>query len=139
MTRGSWDPFAGLLADYGFPMRRYVERQAEAFAPRFEVRETKDALVLKADLPGVKTEDLDVQVQNNVLSISGKREHEATKDEEHVHLYERSYGAFTRSFSLPDDVDTKNLDAELKDGVLTLKLPKVPEAQPQKVQIKVAK
>lgn len=135
----SWDPFAGLLAEYGFPVARYSERQAEAFAPRFEVRETKEALVLKADMPGVKADDLDVSVQSNVLSISGKREQERTSEGEHFHMTERSYGSFTRSFTLPDGVDSKNLDAELKDGVLTLTLPKVPEAKPQKVQIKAGK
>jgi len=135
-TRGTWDPFAGLLAEYGFPVPRYTERQVETFVPRFEVRETKEALVLKADLPGVKSDDLDVSVQANVLSISGKREQEKTTEDEHVHMVERSYGSFTRSFTLPDGVDTKKLEAELKDGVLTLTLPKVPEAKPQRVQIK---
>ena len=135
-TRGTWDPFAGLLAEYGFPVPRYDERRVEAFMPRFEVKETKEALVLKADLPGVKTDDLDVSVQANVLSISGKREQEATTNDEHVHMVERSFGSFTRSFTLPEAVDTKNLEAELKDGVLTVTLPKAPEAKPQRVQIK---
>ncbi len=135
-TRGTWDPFAGLLAEYGFPVQRYTERQVEPFVPRFEVRETKEALVLKADLPGVKTEDLDVSVQANVLSISGKREQEKTTDDVHLHMVERSYGSFTRSFTLPEGVDSKSLDAELKDGVLTLTLPKIPEAKPQRIQIK---
>ena len=138
-TRGTWDPFAGLLAEYGFPVARYNERQAEVFSPRFEVRETKEALVLKADLPGVKADDLDVSVQANVLSISGKRELERKTEDEHFHMSERTYGSFTRSFTLPEGVDSKNLDAELKDGVLTLTLPKAPEAKPQRVQIKAAK
>src|SRR5688572_21624259 len=130
MTRGTWDPFAGLLAEYGFPVPRYIERQAETFVPRFEVRESKDSLVLKADLPGVKTDDLDVSVQANVLSISGRRQHEKATEEEHVHMVERTFGSFTRSFTLPEGVDTKGLEAELKDGVLTVTLPKVPEAKP---------
>lgn len=138
-TRNTWDPFAGLLAEYGFPVARYTERPVEIFAPRFEVRETKEALVLKADLPGVKTEDLDVSVQANVLSISGKREQERKTEDEHFHMTERSYGTFTRSFTLPEGVDTKSLDAELKDGVLTVTLPKAPEAKPQRVQIKAGK
>ncbi|MBK7863666.1 MAG: Hsp20/alpha crystallin family protein [Archangiaceae bacterium] len=138
-NRGTWDPFAGLLAEYGFPVARYVERELEAFTPRFEVKETKEALILKADLPGVKTDDLDVSVHSNVLSVSGRREQEAKKDDEHFHMVERSFGAFTRSFTLPETVDTKALDAELKDGVLTITLPKAPEAKPQRVQIKVSK
>ena len=138
-TRGTWDPFAGLLAEYGFPVPRYMEREAESFVPRFEVKETKEALILKADLPGVKTEDLDVSVQANVLSISGKREQEKKTEEEHFHMVERSFGSFTRSFTLPEAVDSKNLDAELKDGVLTVVLPKAPESKPQRVQIKAGK
>ena len=135
-NRGTWDPFAGLLAEYGFPVQRYVERELDAFIPRFEVKETKEALVLKADLPGVKAEDLDVSVHANVLTISGKRAQEQKKDDEHYHMVERSFGSFTRSFTLPEAVDTKALDAELKDGVLTLTLPKAREAKPQRVQIK---
>ena len=139
-NRGTWDPFAGLLAEYGFPVPRYLERErAEAFVPRFEVKETKEALVLKADLPGVKTEDLDVSVHGNVLSISGKREQEQTKDDETWHMVERTFGSFTRSFTLPDGIDHRQLDAELKDGVLRVVLPKAPEAKPHRVQIKTAK
>jgi HSP20 family protein len=138
-NRGTWDPFAGLLAEYGFPVPRYTEREVEAFVPRFEVKETKEALVLKADLPGVKAEDLDVSVQANVLTVSGRREQEQKREDEHFHMVERSFGAFTRSFTLPEAVDTKKLDAELKDGVLMLTLPKAPEAKPQRVQIKAGK
>ena len=135
-NRGTWDPFAGLLAEYGFPFTRYTEREVETFVPRFEVKETKDALVLKADLPGVKSEDIDVSVKGDLLTVSGKREQEKQTNEEHWHMVERSFGSFTRSFTLPEAVDTKALDAELKDGVLTLTLPKAPEAKPQRVQIK---
>lgn len=138
-NRGAWDPFAGLLAEYGFPVQRYGERELDTFVPRFEVKETKEALVLKADLPGVKADDLDVSVKSNVLSISGKREQEKKTEEEHFHMVERSFGSFTRSFTLPEGVDTKGLDAELKDGVLTVTLPKAPEAKPQRVQIKAGK
>jgi HSP20 family protein len=92
--------------------------------------------VLKADLPGVKSEDIDVSVKGDLLTVSGKREQEKQTNEEHWHMVERSFGSFTRSFTLPEAVDTKALDAELKDGVLTLTLPKAPEAKPQRVQIK---
>jgi HSP20 family protein len=139
-SRGTWDPFAGLLAEYGFPVPGYVERrEVEAFVPRFEVKETKEALVLRADLPGVKADDLEVSVQANVLTVGGKREREQTREDERYHLVERTFGSFTRSFTLPEAVDTKALEAELKDGVLTLTLPKVPEAKPQRVQIKAGK
>jgi HSP20 family protein len=124
------------LAEYGFPITRYAERELDAFVPKFEVKETKDALVLRADLPGVKLEDLDVSVKGDLLTVSGKREQEKKTSEETWHMVERSFGGFTRSFTLPEAVDTKALGAELKDGVLTLTLPKAPEAKPQRVQIK---
>ena len=139
MTRGTWDPFAGLLADYGFQVPRYFEKQTEAFVPRFEVRETKDALILKADMPGVKSDNLDISVQANVLTISGNREQEAKTENETFHMVERLFGTFTRSFTLPEAVDTKHLEAELKEGVLTVILPKAPEAKPTRVQIKSGK
>jgi HSP20 family protein len=145
--RGTWDPFQGLtnlmnwdpFKEYGgsFPMPRYFEREADAFVPKFEVRENKEALLVKADLPGVKSEDLDVSVHGNVLSITGKREWQKQTEEEQVHMLERSFGSFTRSFTMPEGIDAKRLEAELKDGVLTLTLPKAPEAKPQKVAIKV--
>src|SRR4051812_45319392 len=143
-TRGSWDPFAGLtdivrfdpFKEFGAPFQRYFDRDAVAFAPRFEVKETKDALILKADVPGVRTEDLDVSIHGNVLSISGKREQELKNDEEQYHMVERSFGSFIRSFTLPEGIDAKGLEAELKDGVLTVTLPKGPEAKPQRIAVK---
>lgn len=147
-NRGTWDPFAGLtdlmrwdpFKEAGYPaFQRYFEREAAPFVPRFEVKETKDALLIKADMPGVKSEDVDVSVHGNVLTVSGKREQETKKDDEQYHMVERTFGSFTRSFTLPDDIDTKKLEAELKDGVLSLTLPKGPEAKPQKIQIKASK
>ena len=144
--QGTWDPFAGLTDFMRWdpfreaPLQRYFNREVmDAFVPRFEVRETKDSLVLKADLPGVKLGDIDVSMHGNVLTISGKREQEKTTDDEQFHMVERSFGSFTRSFTVPDDIDAKRLDAELKDGVLTLTLPKGPEAKPQRVQVKAGK
>ena len=147
-TRGTWDPFAGFgdlmkwdpFKEAGYPVfQRYFERDAAPFVPRFEVRETKEALILKADVPGVKTEDIDVSIHGNVMTVAGKREQEKKTDDEQFHMVERSFGSFTRSFTVPDDIDSKKLEAELKDGVLTVTLPKGPEAKPTKVQIKASK
>jgi HSP20 family protein len=94
-------------------------------------------IVLKAELPGIKREDIDIRVENNLLTIRGerKREHE-TKDEAY-HRVERTYGAFSRSFSLPSSVDTEHVNADFKDGVLTVTLPAREEAKPRQVQVKV--
>ena len=118
-----WDPFfAGA-------------RPASAFVPAFEVKETPDGYVLKADLPGVAESDLEVAVHNNVLTVSGRRESEARKDGEAYSLYERQFGAFSRSFQLPELADGDRIEAKLDRGVLTLTIGKKAEAKPRKIAV----
>jgi HSP20 family protein len=119
----SWDPFFG-------------NRPASAFNPAFEVKETTDSFVLRADLPGVAETDLDIAVHNNVLSVTGSRQAEERKEEESYALYERQFGSFTRSFSLPDTADGERIDAKLDNGVLTLTIGKKAEAKPRKIALK---
>jgi HSP20 family protein len=121
-----WDPFAEMTPFAG----------EAAFAPAFDVKETKDAFVFKADLPGIQEKDLEVKLNQNRLSISGKREQEKTEKSDTFYTYERSYGSFARAFTLPEGVDGDNIKAELKEGVLTLTLPKRPELQPKKIAVK---
>jgi HSP20 family protein len=108
------------------------------FAPQFEVRETGDSYVFKADLPGVKEDDLDITLTENRLTVSGKREVEDQREQDRYFVYERSYGTFTRSFTLPEGVSSDNVRADLKDGVLSLILPKRPEVQPKRISLKGA-
>lgn len=119
----SWDPF-------------FTGRPATAFSPAFEVKETTDAFVLKADLPGVAEADLDIGVHNNVLTISGSRSAEERKEGETYALYERQFGSFSRSFSLPDMADGEKVEAKLDAGVLTLTIAKKAAAQPRKIALK---
>ena len=98
--------------------------RGQALSPSFEVRETNDAFVFKADLPGIRSDDLDVSLIGRQLQISGKREHEKEEGEGQYHTYERSYGSFTRSFTLPESADLEHIRSDLKDGVLTLLVPK---------------
>lgn len=119
----SWDPIFG-------------GRPASAFSPAFEVKETNDAFVLKADLPGVAEPDLDIAVHNNVLSVSGSRPAEERQEGETYALYERQFGSFSRSFSLPDIADGERIDANLTNGVLTLTIAKKAEAKPRKIAVK---
>jgi len=120
----SWDPFfAGT-------------RQASAFVPAFEVKETNEAFVLKGDLPGVAESDLDIAVHNNILTVSGSRQSEERKDGESYALYERQYGSFSRSFSLPDTADGDRVEAKLDAGVLTLTIWKRAEAKPRKIALR---
>jgi HSP20 family protein len=110
--------------------------QSEArFAPDFEVKENKESFVFRADLPGVAEKDLQVQLNDNRLSVSGKRESEKTEQNETYYASERSYGSFTRSFTLPEGVDADKAHAELKNGVLSIAIPKRPEAQPRKISV----
>jgi HSP20 family protein len=118
-----WDPF-------------FSGRPASAFSPAFEVKETNDSFVLKADLPGVEEKDLDVAIHNGVLTVSGSRQAEERKDGESFALYERQYGSFTRSFALPDIADGDRIEAQLVNGVLTLTVAKKAEAKPRKISIK---
>lgn len=123
----SWDPFRAIRA----PSIPDVQ-----FMPAFEVKETKDGFLFKADLPGVKEADLDVHLSGDRLLISGKREAERTEESDTIYAYERTFGSFQRSFTLPTGVDANNVRAELKEGVLTVLVPKSPETQPKKIAVK---
>ena len=118
-----WDPFFGA-------------RPASAFAPAFEVKETNESFVLRADVPGVDEKDLDVAVHNGVLTVSGSRQGEERREGESFAIYERQYGSFSRSFALPDMADGERIDAKLTNGVLSLTIPKKAEAKPRKIEIK---
>ena len=119
----SWDPLFG-------------GRPASAFSPAFEVKETADAFILKADLPGVVEADLDINVHNSVLTVSGSRQAEDRREGESYALYERQFGSFSRSFSLPDMADGERIEAKLENGVLTLSIAKKAEAKPRKIALK---
>lgn len=122
-----WDPFREMAPLLGRAEREWV--------PAFEVRENKDAYVFTADLPGVKAEDLDVSLTGNRLSVSGKRESQKETKEDRYYAFERAYGTFTRTFTLPEGIDAAHVGSELKDGVLTLVVPKLPEAQAKKIPV----
>jgi HSP20 family protein len=119
----SWDPF-------------FAGRQASAFAPTFEVKETTESFVVKADLPGVDEKDLDIALHNGVLTVSGSRQAEDRREGESYALYERQYGSFSRSFALPDIADGERIDAKLDGGVLMLTIPKKEAAKPRKIALK---
>jgi HSP20 family protein len=124
-----WDP----LRDLGPELE-----VRSAFCPSFDIRETADAYVFEADLPGLKDGDLDINLTGNRLTISGKRETPGSRETGNYFAMERSYGSFARSFNLPDGVDGDHIQANLADGVLTLSLAKVPEVQPKKITVGMA-
>ncbi len=122
-----WDPFREIVSAAGTP---------SAFAPAFEVKETGDAYLFRADLPGVAEKDVEISLTGNRLTVNGKREAEEREEGENYYALERSYGAFTRSFTLPEGVDADKVDAELRNGVLTVRIPKLPETLPKKISVK---
>jgi HSP20 family protein len=126
----SWDPFR--------EMSPFLAPVPQGFVPSFEVKETKDGYLFHADVPGVRESDLAVSVIGNRISVSGRREAEKREQNDTYYTYERSYGDFTRSFTLPEGVDMNSVRADLKDGVLTLSVRKTPEAQPKKITVQTS-
>jgi len=125
-----WDPFRD--------MEGFSREWESTFLPAFDVKETAAGYELCADLPGVCLEDLDINLTGNVISISGKREVEAKQDGETLHIAERSGGSFNRTFTLPEGLDSANVNAELKDGILKITVPKTAEVQPRKISIRTS-
>jgi HSP20 family protein len=124
-----WDPFREMAP---FPSFASFE---PAWNPSFEVTENKDSFLFKADVPGVKKEDIEIMHTGNRLQISGKRDAEKETKSDTVYTYERQYGSFTRSFTLPEGADLEHAKTDLADGVLTLVIPKVAAAQTKKIPI----
>jgi HSP20 family protein len=124
-----WDPFRELATPW--PLETET-----GFMPAFDVKETKEGFEIHADLPGVKENDLEVLVTGNRLSVRGKRESEKKEQTDTYYVYERNYGSFTRSFTLPEGADAAAVKAELKDGVLDIKIGRKAEVQPKKIAVK---
>lgn len=139
--RGMFDDFDSLFDDFWRPVRRGgpSANNAGSFAPALDVTETEDEYRVRADLPGVKKDDLDISVQDGVLTINAqtKYEDEETKDNR-VIRQERRYGKFVRSMRLGDAVDVGKIKADYKDGVLNLVLPKAEEVRPRRIDVRVS-
>ena len=114
------------------------ESALTTWAPPVDISETANELVVKADLPEVSEKDIDVRVENNLLTIRGERKFEKSVSEESFLRVERSYGSFSRSFSLPNTLNADAIRAEYKNGVLTITLPKREETKPRQVKVNVA-
>jgi HSP20 family protein len=133
----NWDPFAELTRFQEEMMNRRMAPAGKlTFRPAVDIFEDPESITITAEVPGVKAEDLQVHVEDNVLTLKGERKLEKEEKKEGYHRIERSYGAFTRSFSLPEGVDGENVHAERKDGVLQIKLMKKAKPTPKKIEIK---
>lgn len=107
-----------------------------AWAPSVDIYENKDQIVLEAELPGMKQEDFDLSIENNVITLRGERKFEKTEDTDNYHRVERSYGSFTRSFTLPQTVSVEGATAEYSNGVLRVTLPKREETKARRIDVK---
>ena len=144
-----WEPFRDLLTtqkefdrlfrDAFSPFFREGELSTRTWAPPVDIYEDANNLMLKADLPGVDPKDVEIKVENGTLYLSGERKFEKEVREENYHRVERSYGAFSRSFSLPNSIDADKVVAEYKDGQLILTMPKREEAKPKTIKVNVSK
>ncbi len=134
---GFQDEMNQLFEDFfgRLPSRRMF---AEGFwAPLMDIEETKDEILVKAELPGMRKEDVKIQINNDVLSITGERKREEETRDKTFHRIERAYGKFQRMIRLPAEVDPAKVKATYENGVLTIKLPKSEQAKPKEIAIEV--
>ena len=143
-TLDRWEPFRGSFPDTqlsrlfnDFFGRVSQEQNLTTWAPAVDIFEGQHELVVKADLPDIKPEELDIRVENNILTIRGERKFEKKVDEKNYLRVERAYGAFSRSFSLANTVNAEAIKAEYKNGVLGLTIPKREEAKPKQIKVNV--
>jgi HSP20 family protein len=143
-----WDPYrelatvqdrlSRLVSDaYGRALPDDDVMARGAWMPAVDIFQNKQEIVLKAELPGLDRENIDLRVENKTLTLRGERKQQNEIKEEQYHRIERSYGSFSRSFTLPETIDTEKLRAEYKDGVLTVTMPIKEEAKPKQIQVQV--
>ena len=142
-----WDPFRELNAVQERMNRLFSDAYRAAdddvmrrgvWAPPVDIFDSGNhELVIKAELPDMKKEDIEITVENNTLTLRGEKKMDSELREEHCHRIERTYGVFSRTFSLPTTVDTTRVSADHKNGVLTIKLPVREEAKPKQIQVQV--
>ena len=146
-TQTRWEPFRGIsslhdqvnrLFEDTFFRGRGDDSAINHWSPAVDIYETGSELVIKADLPEINEKDLDIRIENSTLTIRGDRKFEKTVSEENYLRVERAFGSFTRSFSLPNSVNTEAVQADYRHGVLTVKLPKREEAKPKQIKVGVS-
>ena len=148
LSLNTWDPFAEMadlrrMTDqvFGEFFGRTPSEMASTqgiWSPLVDIHETKDGIQLKAELPGVKQEDIEVSLEGDTLTLKGERRRETEVKENQYHRIERSYGKFQRSILLPEAMDASRVKATYRDGVLEIQLPKKEEAKPKEIKVEVA-
>lgn len=138
MSLSHFDPLANFRL-FEDALTRFASEPAanRPWSPAVDIYETENDLVLKADLPEVSLEDIDVRVENQTLSIAGERKFQHQEDNKGFHRIERSYGSFVRSFAVPSTFDTDHVSAQYQNGVLSVSLPKKEAAKPRQIKVEV--
>ena len=142
-----WRPFRDLVSIqdemnrlfddfFGRPLAR-TEWTEGVWSPTVDVSEDKDNMIIKAEMPGMKKEDVKISIQDNVLTLKGEKKQEKEEKDKNYHRVERSYGSFCRSFQLPTSVKTDKIKANYRDGVLNITLPKTEEVKPKQIPISI--
>ena len=146
-ARRSLDPMTSLrrlnsVLDEAFSAWPFQNQEngtlTSSWLPACDVFEDKDAVKIVAEIPGVRPEDVKISLENNLLTIRGEKRQEAEEKSERVHRYERSYGTFERSFSLPSTVEPDRIAARYENGILTVNIPKAERARPREIPVKVS-
>jgi HSP20 family protein len=139
-----WEPFRDMASLqsrlnqlFNDAARGTDELTTTGFVPPVDIYEDEHNVTLKLEVPGVEEKDLDVRVENNTLTVRGERKFEQEEKEENFHRIERRYGAFTRSFTLPNTVDSEQVDASYTNGVLEIRLAKKAEAKPKQIKVSI--
>jgi len=141
-----WDPFRDLVALQNRMNRMFEEQYGggreeslttAAFVPPVDIYEDEHSVQLKLEVPGIDEKDLDIKVENNTLTVNGERKFEKEEKEENFHRVERRYGSFSRSFTLPNTVETENIQADYEHGVLKIRLAKRAEAKPKQIKVNI--
>lgn len=149
MTLIRWKPRKDLMPFPGFPefgdmwdnffnlTRAGGDMENYRWTPRVNVEENDDLFELTAEVPGMKKDDITIDIKDRTLTIRGEKKLEEEKKDKNYHICERCYGEFTRTFTLPDNVDVEKIDAKYEQGILTLALPKKEEAKPKEIKVAV--
>ncbi len=148
MTLTRWQPYRDLVNLHRQFNQMFDDRDfsgeredhsisTAAWYPAADIYENKDEYVFKVELPGISKDDVDIEFEKGTLTIKGERKMDKEVKEENYHRFERAYGTFSRSFSLPRNVDDKKISANMKDGILELKVPKAEEAKAKTIPIKI--
>ncbi len=131
------DEFTGRFFQDAMNRLVATDPSGRPWAPAVDIFETDHELTVKADLPGIRIEDVDIRMENGTLTLKGERRFEKTENSKGYHRVERGYGTFARAFALPDTVDPEKVKADFKQGVLTITLPKKEIAKPRQVKVEV--